>query len=92
MKGIEREEEEKVILMKDQKKQQVEVQREARREKVIERIHQMDKDRLLRNQKWKVENKELISLVKPKAVNEPLFKRMGQEYVVKVEEHNLELK
>lgn len=52
----------------------------------------MDKDRLLRNQKWKVENKELISLVKPKAVNEPLFKRMGQEYVVKVEEHNLELK
>lgn len=53
----------------------------------------MDKDRLLRNQKWKVENKELISLVKPKmSVNEPLFKRMGQEYVVKVEEHNLELK
>ena len=52
----------------------------------------MDKDRLLRNQKWKVENKELISLVKPTAVNEPLFKRMGQEYVVKVEEHNLELK
>lgn len=52
----------------------------------------MDQDRVNRNQKWKVENKELIGLVKPKAVNEPLYKRMGQDYVEKVEEQKKELK
>ena len=52
----------------------------------------MDQDRVERNQKWKVENKELISLVKPKEVNKPLYKRMGDEYVDKVEEEKRELK
>ena len=52
----------------------------------------MDQDRLDRNQKWKVENKELISLVKPTQQSAPLFKRMGQDFDEKMEEHKKELK
>ena len=53
----------------------------------------MDEDRVKRNEKWREENKELKILVKPiRELDVPLYQRMGQEYVEKVNEHEKEIK